>query len=566
MKTMYIECNMGAAGDMLMAALLELLPESDSFINRMNQLGIPGVTVSKETSVKCGITGTHIRVMVRGEEEESLDISMGHGHHHDHSHHHGHSHGDKHAHEHTHDDHDHHHKDMHDHEHAHDDHGHHHAHDDHGHHHAHNHHHTHDHGHVGMAEIEDIVNDLPLSDKVKGDVLAVYGLIAEAESKAHGKPVETVHFHEVGMMDAVADIVGVCLLMEELAPQRVIVSPIHVGSGQVKCAHGILPVPAPATAYLLKGVPTYGGRIEGELCTPTGAALLKHFADEFGDRPVMATESIGYGMGKKDFPAANCVRIFLGETKWQSMSAGILKMPVVLRVSVGSKYGAQHSQDWTSLCAHIPGLKVVFPATPYDAKGLMNSALMGTDPVVFFESQRIYDIGEMFNPAGVPEGYYEVPIGEPDIKREGEDITILTIGATLYRALEAADRLYDDYGLSAEIIDARSLVPFNYEKVIESVRRTGRILLASDACERGSYLNDLAQNISEMAFDYLDAPPVVLGAKNWITPAFELEEYFFPQPDWFLDIIHERILPLDGHVVKNNFTKSEQIRYNKYGI
>jgi uncharacterized protein (TIGR00299 family) protein len=188
-----------------------------------------------------------------------------------------------------------------------------------------------------MAEIEDIVNDLPLSDKVKGDVLAVYGLIAEAESKAHGKPVETVHFHEVGMMDAVADIVGVCLLMEELAPQRVIVSPIHVGSGQVKCAHGILPVPAPATAYLLKGVPTYGGRIEGELCTPTGAALLKYFADDFGDRPVMATESIGYGMGKKDFPAANCVRIFLGETKGQD--ADIIKVECNLDDMTGEELG-----------------------------------------------------------------------------------------------------------------------------------------------------------------------------------------------------------------------------------
>jgi uncharacterized protein (TIGR00299 family) protein len=330
MKTMYIECNMGAAGDMLMAALLELLPNPDGFIKRMNQLGIPGVTVSRETSVKCGITGTHIRVMVRGKEEESLDIPMGHGHHHhDHGyHHHGHSHGDKHAHEHIHDGHDHHHMDMHHHEHVH---------DDHRHHHVHDHHHTHDHEHVGMAEIEDIVNDLPLSDKVKGDVLAVYGLIAEAESKAHGKPVEAVHFHEVGMMDAVADIVGVCLLMEELAPQRVIVSPIHVGSGQVKCAHGILPVPAPATAYLLKGVPTYGGRIEGELCTPTGAALLKYFADDFGDRPVMATESIGYGMGKKDFPAANCVRIFLGETKGQD--ADIIKVECNLDDMTGEELG-----------------------------------------------------------------------------------------------------------------------------------------------------------------------------------------------------------------------------------
>ncbi len=258
--------------------------------------------------------------------------------------------------------------------------------------------------------------------------------------------------------------------------------------------------------------------------------------------------------------------VFNQLSKWQSMSAGVLKMPVVLRVSIGSKYGAQHSQDWTSLCTHIPGLKVVFPATPYDAKGLMNSALMGTDPVVFFESQRIYDIGEMFHPGGVPEGYYEVPIGEPDVKKEGKDITILSVGATLYRVMDAAAILEDKYGMSAEIIDARSLVPFNYEAVINSVRKTGRILLASDACERGSHLKDMAQTISELAFDYLDAPPVVVGAKNWITPAHELENYFFPQPDWILDAIHEKIVPLKGHAPKNNFTPLEQLRTSRLGV
>lgn len=258
--------------------------------------------------------------------------------------------------------------------------------------------------------------------------------------------------------------------------------------------------------------------------------------------------------------------IFNQLSKWQAMSAGVLKMPVVIRVSVGSKYGAQHSQDWTSLCAHIPGLKVVYPVTPYDAKGLMNSALMGTDPVVFFESQGLYDIGEMFQEDGVPEGYYEVPIGESDIKRTGKDITFLTIGATLYRALEAAKILEEKYGISAEVIDARSIVPFNYDQVLESVKKTGRIVLASDACERGSHLKDIAQTISELAFDYLDAPPVVIGAKNWITPAFELEKYFFPQPDWFLDAINERILPLKGHVAKNNYTTNEILRINKNGI
>jgi 2-oxoisovalerate dehydrogenase E1 component len=285
--------------------------------------------------------------------------------------------------------------------------------------------------------------------------------------------------------------------------------------------------------------------------------------------------AIGYGMcgGRViaeimycDFLGRSGDEVFNQLPKWQAMSGDLIRMPVVVRVSVGSKYGAQHSQDWSSLVAHIPGLKVVFPATPYDAKGLMNAALQGTDPVIFFESQRIYDVGEMFHKGGVPEGYYEIPIGEPDIKREGEDITILTIGATLYNAIKAADVLKEKYGISAEIIDARSLVPFNYEIVIESLKKTGKILLTSDACSRGSYLKDVAQSITELAFDYLDAPPVVVGSRNWITPAFELEKYFFPQPDWMIDAIHERILPLKGHQVRNNFTISEEIRRNKLGV
>lgn len=252
--------------------------------------------------------------------------------------------------------------------------------------------------------------------------------------------------------------------------------------------------------------------------------------------------------------------------KWQAMSGNVLRMPVVLRVSVGSKYGAQHSQDWTALAAHIPGLKVVFPVTPYDAKGLMNSALQGTDPVIFFESQRVYDMGEMFHEEGVPEGYYEIPIGEPDVKRYGKDVTILSIGATLYRALEAADILHEKYNLSAEIIDARSLVPFNYQLVIESVRKTGRIVVTGDASARGSFLRELASTITELAFDYLDAPPVVVGSRNWITPAYELEEYFFPQASWIIDAIHQRILPLEGHQPTNDFSESGQLERNARGI
>jgi len=277
--------------------------------------------------------------------------------------------------------------------------------------------------------------------------------------------------------------------------------------------------------------------------------------------------AIGYGMcgGRVipeimycDFLGRSGDEVFNQLPKWQAMSGNIIKMPVVVRVSVGSKYGAQHSQDWSSLVAHIPGIKVVFPATPYDAKGLMNAALQGTDPVVFFESQRIYGVGEEFHEEGVPEGYYEIPLGEPDIKREGEDITILSIGATLYRAREAADILQEKYGLSAELIDARSLVPFHYEPVIQSVQKTGRILLTSDANERGSFLKDMAQNITEMAFDDLDAPPVVVGSRNWIIPAHELEDYFFPQSQWILDAIHTKILPLKGHKVGNDFTDEKK--------
>ncbi|MBQ7164244.1 MAG: dehydrogenase [Clostridia bacterium] len=289
----------------------------------------------------------------------------------------------------------------------------------------------------------------------------------------------------------------------------------------------------------------------------------------------IVSSAVGYGLcgGRvivelmyADFMGRAGDEIFNQLAKWQAMSSGILKMPVTLRVSVGSKYGAQHSQDWVALPAHIPGLKVVFPVTPYDAKGLMNSALNGTDPVVFFESQRIYDKGEEFHEGGVPEGYYEIPIGEPDVKRVGSDITILTIGATLYRALDAAKTLSEKYGVEAEVIDARSIVPFNYEKVVESVKKTGKILLASDACARGSILNDMATKISELCFDYLDAPVVVVGAKNWITPPYEFDAEFFPQASWLLDNINDKIMKLDGYVSTTNTSDAEIIRCAKKGV
>ena len=280
MKILYIQCNMGCAGDMLMASLLELHKNPDDFITKLNNLNIKGVNVTKHLASKCGITGTGVDVIINGEQELQQD----HNHSHDHAYHHDHEHTHDHHHEHTH-------------------------HHEHGH--AHNHSH---HEHIGFNDIKQLIDGVSVSQDVKANVLAVYNLIAQAESKAHNKPVEQVHFHEVGMIDAFVDILGVSMLIEELKVDKIIASPINVGFGSVKCAHGILPVPAPATAHILLDIPTYSGNIQGELCTPTGAALLKHYANEFANQPIMKTTAVGYGMGKKDFEQANCVRTFLGET------------------------------------------------------------------------------------------------------------------------------------------------------------------------------------------------------------------------------------------------------------
>lgn len=263
MKLMYIDCSMGAAGDMLTAALLELLEDSEraAFIEEFNGLGLPGILIEAVPSVKCGVEGTHVHIKVNGvEEDEHL-----HDHHHDHDH---------------------------------------------------DHHHDHDHGHShrGIAGVTHIVKDhLDIPENVKEDILKVYDIIADAESKAHGVPVTEVHFHEVGTMDAIADVTAVCMLMDRIKPQKVAASHVNVGGGTVRCAHGILPVPAPATANILEGIPSYSGDIKSELCTPTGAALLRHFVDEFGDMPQMSVEKRGFGMGTKDFERANCVKITLGE-------------------------------------------------------------------------------------------------------------------------------------------------------------------------------------------------------------------------------------------------------------
>lgn len=253
MKTLYIDCFMGASSDMIAAALLELIQDQDAFIRDINALGIPSVYIKKETHVKGGITGTYLSVTIN-DKEECVDV-----HYHEQSHEYGHH-------------------------------------------------------HIGLQDIEHIVrNHLELPEKVKNDIIAIYMLIAEATCKTCGKPVTEIYFHEVGTRESLIDIAVVCMLMNKIAPEQVIVSPVHVGCGQVKCAHGFLPVPAPVTAHILQGVPIYGGHITGELCTPTGAAILKYFADSFGEMPVMTTNAIGYGMGKKDFSGVNCVRILLGE-------------------------------------------------------------------------------------------------------------------------------------------------------------------------------------------------------------------------------------------------------------
>ncbi|MCR5670550.1 MAG: nickel pincer cofactor biosynthesis protein LarC [Butyrivibrio sp.] len=258
MKVLYLECKMGIAGDMLASALIGLFDDKEDAVRRLNEMNVPGVEFVLEKTVQCGIQGEHLRVFVRGEEEKSLDVKEDEGHHHHES--------------------------------------------------------SGAHDHHSVIEIDKIIESLNVSDSIKRDIKEVYGLLAEAESKVHGTSVKEIHFHEVGAVDAVADISATCLLMQELQPDKVLVSPVNVGSGMVKTSHGVLPVPAPATAELLQGFVSYGSSVQAELCTPTGAALIRFFASGSGEQPPMTVEKLGYGMGTKEFERANCVRAILGET------------------------------------------------------------------------------------------------------------------------------------------------------------------------------------------------------------------------------------------------------------
>lgn len=248
--------------------------------------------------------------------------------------------------------------------------------------------------------------------------------------------------------------------------------------------------------------------------------------------------AVGYAMSGGRVMAELMFIDFLGRAgdevfnqlpKWQALAAGEIKMPLVLKVKVGAKYGAQHSQDWSAFLMHVPGLKVVYPATPYDAKGLMATALNGTDPVIFLESQRLFGVEEIFTP--VPKENYFIEIGKPSLKIKGEFATILSVGATLYRAKDAAAELKAKHGLSCDLFDARSICPFDYTEIVKSVKKTGRIVLVSDECERCSVISEMASKITSLAFKHLKRAPVTLGAKNWITPPYEFEKEFFPQKE-----------------------------------
>ena len=382
MKVIYLDCSMGAAGDMLMAALYELLEDKQAFLDMMRSLGLPGIEISAEPAVKCGITGTHMKVLVHGSEE--LDAL------HDHLH--------EHAHEHSHD---------------------------------HEHHH-----HTGLHEIEHLLSHLDLPQTVRDDALAVYHRIAEAESKVHGRPVDQIHFHEVGTLDALADVVGVCLLMHLLAPEKVYASSVHVGSGQVRCAHGILPVPAPATALLLAGVPIYGGVIQGELCTPTGAALLTHFVTKFGELPAMRLLKSGYGMGTKDFPAANCVRAMLGET--DAPTEEILELSCNLDDCTGEAIGFAMERlldagaldvYWTSvgMKKNRPGILLTCMCRPLDREKMVELLFRHTTTLGVRESAfRRYTLSRESKTIQTPDGDIRVKVstgyGVAREKPEFEDL------------------------------------------------------------------------------------------------------------------------------------------------
>lgn len=337
MRTLYLECAMGAAGDMLTAALYELCPEKERFLRDMNRL-LPGVTLEAEAAARQGIAGTHMRVLIHGREEG------GHDHEHEHAHHHGHEHA-----------------------------------------------HDHPHEHRSLEDIRSLIGGFDLPGEVRDRAVETYELIAQAEAAAHGVAAGEVHFHEVGALDAVMDVTGVCYLLYLLAPEAVCASPVTVGSGTVHTAHGLLPVPAPATARLLTGVPVRTGEIAAELCTPTGAALLRTFAASFGPMPDGTVLGCGYGCGTKDFPRANCLRAFLLDTAGEA--GGPNDAVTELRANIDDMTGEELGRAMEALLAagaldvsylplqmkkHRPGVLLLCLCRPADADRLAREILRHT--------------------------------------------------------------------------------------------------------------------------------------------------------------------------------------------
>ncbi len=279
MKRLFLDCQMGIAGDMLTATLLGLVDNPEMWIANLNQMGIPDVIYTLIPKEDKGLQGCRVAVTINGIEESEHHKGSPHDQHHTDHHHAHHEHGETDTHE------------------------------DHSDHHIHSEYHVHG---RGLQGVMDIINSLSISDTCKQNAINVYQLVAQAEAKVHKSTVTQIHFHELGMLDAIADIVAVCVLLEALKFDEIIISPIHVGTGTVHCAHGELPVPAPATMELLAGIPMYTDyQIKGELCTPTGAALAKYFGTAFSHMPVMTPTKVSYGFGTKQFERPNCIRAFV---------------------------------------------------------------------------------------------------------------------------------------------------------------------------------------------------------------------------------------------------------------
>jgi pyridinium-3,5-bisthiocarboxylic acid mononucleotide nickel chelatase len=303
MRTLYFDCFSGISGDMVIGALIDAGADPIQMEKELKKLNIEHeYTLSWEKVIKNGITGTKFDVV--------LSEKTGHSHHyhHEHSHEHDHSH-DHHHHEHSH-------EHSHSHDHHHHEHGHEHSHSHHHHEHSHEHSHHHHHDHRTYKQIVEMINAANFNESVKNMSLAIFKKIGEAEGHIHGLPLEKVHFHEVGAVDSIIDIIGAAILIDQLGIKSIQSSAITTGSGRIRIDHGIYPVPAPATLEILKGVPIAASDLRSELTTPTGAAIATVLAETFCPLPAMIVESIGYGAGTKTFKDhPNVLRIIIGEAQ-----------------------------------------------------------------------------------------------------------------------------------------------------------------------------------------------------------------------------------------------------------